>query len=132
LSELLLAGEIDALIGPRTPSAMTAANREIGWLFPDPRGAAIENYRRTKNFPIMHLIGVRRRLAESHPWLPAAVLKAFERRSLTACCRRKALQRTKLLPRSGGQTTRCCARLLKASKAQMADVPRPRIAASTP
>src|SRR6185369_3564405 len=56
LTDLLLAGEIDALIGPRTPSAMMAANREIGWLFPDPRSAAIENYRRTKNFPIMHLI----------------------------------------------------------------------------
>jgi 4,5-dihydroxyphthalate decarboxylase len=27
----------------------------------------------------MHLIGVRRELAEQHPWLPAAVLKAFER-----------------------------------------------------
>jgi 4,5-dihydroxyphthalate decarboxylase len=26
----------------------------------------------------MHLIGVRRTLAENHPWLPAAVLKAFE------------------------------------------------------
>jgi 4,5-dihydroxyphthalate decarboxylase len=26
----------------------------------------------------MHLIGVRRTLAEKHPWLPAAVLKAFE------------------------------------------------------
>ena len=26
----------------------------------------------------MHLIGVRRRLAEQNPWLPAAVLKAFE------------------------------------------------------
>ena len=36
LSELLLAGEIDALIGPRTPSAMTAANPQIGWLFHDP------------------------------------------------------------------------------------------------
>ena len=78
LSELLLAGEIDALIGPRTPSAMTAADPRIGWLFPDPRSAAMENYRRTNNFPIMHLIGVRRTLAESHPWLPAAVLKAFE------------------------------------------------------
>jgi len=78
LSELLLAGEIDALIGPRTPSVMTAAKPQIGWLFPDPRSAAIENYRRTKNFPIMHLIGVRRTLVEQHPWLPAAVLKAFE------------------------------------------------------
>jgi 4,5-dihydroxyphthalate decarboxylase len=27
----------------------------------------------------MHIIGVRRELAEQHPWLPAAVLKAFER-----------------------------------------------------
>ena len=84
LSELLLSGEIDALIGPRTPSAMTAANSQIGWLFPDPRSAAIESYRRTKNFPIMHLIGVRRALAESHPWLPAAVLKAFEQAKAAA------------------------------------------------
>ena len=30
-------------------------------------------------FPIMHVIGVRRELAEQHPWLPGAVLKAFER-----------------------------------------------------
>jgi 4,5-dihydroxyphthalate decarboxylase len=78
LSQLLLAGDIDALIGPRTPSAMTAANRQVGWLFSDPRRAAIENFRRTMNFPIMHLIGVRRTLVEQHPWLPAAVLKAFE------------------------------------------------------
>jgi 4,5-dihydroxyphthalate decarboxylase len=26
----------------------------------------------------MHLIGVRRELAEQHPWLPGAVFKAFE------------------------------------------------------
>ena len=63
---------------------MTATNRAIGWLFPDPRGAAIENYRRTKHFPIMHLIGVRRTLAERHPWLPAAILKAFEQAKAAA------------------------------------------------
>jgi len=87
LSQMLLAGEIDALIGPRTPSVMAAANREIGWLFPDPRGAAIQNYRRTRNFPIMHLIGIRRTLAECHPWLPAAVLKAFEQAKAVAFAR---------------------------------------------
>jgi len=27
----------------------------------------------------MHLVGVRRSLAERHPWLPGAVLKAFSR-----------------------------------------------------
>jgi 4,5-dihydroxyphthalate decarboxylase len=78
LSELLLAGEIDALIGPRTPSVMTAADPQVGWLFPIRAAppSRITGERRT--FPIMHLIGVRRTLVEQHPWLPAAVLKAFE------------------------------------------------------
>jgi hypothetical protein len=51
----------------------------IGWLFPDPVAAAKDYYKRTGIFPIMHLVGVRRALAEQHPWLPGAVLKAFER-----------------------------------------------------
>ena len=33
---------------------------------------------RTGIFPIMHLIGVRRDPGRQHPWLPVAVLKAFE------------------------------------------------------
>jgi 4,5-dihydroxyphthalate decarboxylase len=77
LSEMLAAGEIDALIGPRTPSAMALPGSKIGWLFPDPRAAAIDSYRRTGHYPIMHLIGVRRTLVERHPWLPATLLKAF-------------------------------------------------------
>ena len=40
--------------------------------------AAKDYFKRTGIFPIMHLVGVRRSLAETHPWLPAAVLKAFE------------------------------------------------------
>jgi 4,5-dihydroxyphthalate decarboxylase len=87
LSEMLLAGEIDAVIGPRAPSAMAAGNGAVGWLFPDPRAAAIENYRRTRIFPIMHLIGVRRTLVDRHPWLPAAVLKAFEQAKAVAWAR---------------------------------------------
>jgi 4,5-dihydroxyphthalate decarboxylase len=84
LSQMLLDGEIDALIGPRTPSAMAVPGSNVGWLFPDPRAAAIEYYRRTGNFPIMHLVGVRRTLVERHPWLPAAVLKAFDRAKTAA------------------------------------------------
>ena len=75
ISELLLKGEIDGFIAPRAP-LVTSPN--IGWLFPDPMAAGKDYFKRTGIFPIMHLIGVRRTLVEKHPFLPAAVLKAFE------------------------------------------------------
>lgn len=75
ISELLLKGEIDGFIAPRAPAL---SSPHIGWLFPDPMAAGKDYYKRTGIFPIMHLIGVRRTLVEKHPWLPAAVLKAFE------------------------------------------------------
>ncbi len=81
ISQLLLEGEIDGFMAPRAP-AVQAEN--IGWLFRDPVAAAKDYYKRTGIFPIMHLIGVRRTLAEKHPWLPAAVLKAFEQSKAAA------------------------------------------------
>src|SRR5437667_177137 len=46
-------------------------------LFPDFRAVEQDYFRRTKMFPIMHVIGVRRSLAEKHPWLAVNLLKAF-------------------------------------------------------
>jgi 4,5-dihydroxyphthalate decarboxylase len=77
ISGLLAAGEIDGFIAPRPPSVVEG-HPNIGWLFPDPTAAAKDYYKRTGCFPIMHLVGVRRTLVEKHPWLPAAVTKAFE------------------------------------------------------
>jgi 4,5-dihydroxyphthalate decarboxylase len=78
ISQMLEAGEIDAFIAPRVPRLGGKSNPNVGWLFPDPVAASKDYYRRTGIFPIMHVTGVRRRLVEEHPWLPAAVLKAFE------------------------------------------------------
>ncbi len=78
ISELLDRGEIDGFMAPRAPSATALANPNVGWLFRDPMAAGMDYFRRTGIFPIMHLIGLRRTLAERHPWLPAAVFKAFE------------------------------------------------------
>ncbi len=77
LSGLLADGAIDAVISPRAPSCHDNSHPDIGWLFDDPIAAAKDYYRRTRIFPIMHLVGVRRETAERHPWVPAAVLKAF-------------------------------------------------------
>ncbi|CAN5305598.1 ABC transporter substrate-binding protein [soil metagenome] len=77
ISELLDKGEIDGFIGPRPPNRAALANPNIGWLFDDPTTVAKDYYRRTGVFPIMHLVGIRRELAEKHSFLPGAVLKAF-------------------------------------------------------
>ena len=48
-----------------------------GRLFEDFRDAEQAYYLRTGFFPIMHLVGVRRALADAHPWLVTSVLRAF-------------------------------------------------------
>jgi 4,5-dihydroxyphthalate decarboxylase len=77
-SALLEAGEIDGFIAPRPPALVERGHSSIGWLFPDPVAVAKDYFKRTGFFPIMHVVGIRRTLAERHPWLPGAVLKAFE------------------------------------------------------
>ena len=79
LDSLLETGEIDAFMGPRVPPCFERGHPDVGWLFADTVAAATDYFKRTGIFPIMHIIGVRRSIVEKHPWLPAAVLKAFER-----------------------------------------------------
>jgi 4,5-dihydroxyphthalate decarboxylase len=78
ISELLERGDIDAFIAPRAPSLAGRNNPNIGWLFADPIAAGRDYFKRTGIFPIMHVAGIRRELVERHPWLPAAVFKAFQ------------------------------------------------------
>lgn len=78
ISGLLEAGEIDGFIAPRPPTLVEKGHSNIGWLFSDPVAVAKDYYKRTGLFPIMHVVGIRRTLAEKHPWLPGAVFKAFE------------------------------------------------------
>jgi 4,5-dihydroxyphthalate decarboxylase len=81
ISQMLADGDIDGFMAPRPPAVQSP---NIGWLFSDPVAAAKDYFKRTGIFPIMHLIGVRKTLAEKHPWLPGAVFKAFEQSKATA------------------------------------------------
>jgi 4,5-dihydroxyphthalate decarboxylase len=96
LNELLESGEIDGFIGPRAPSCYDRGHPHVDRLFADPTAAAADYYRRTGIFPIMHILGVRRELAERHPWLPAAVLKAFEQSKAMALARLNDTSATKV------------------------------------
>jgi 4,5-dihydroxyphthalate decarboxylase len=77
LAAMLAAGELDAVIGARAPSCFLRRAPNIARLFPDYRRAEEDYYRRTKIFPTMHLVGVRRSIVEQHPWVAASLFKAF-------------------------------------------------------
>ena len=77
LVDMFEAGELDALTTARAPSSFTSEKPNIGRLFPDFRTVEKEYYRKTRMFPIMHLMGVRKDLAEKHPWLPGSIYKAL-------------------------------------------------------
>ncbi len=96
ISALLASGELDAVIGPRAPSCFDRGDPNVGYLFADPQQTASDWYRRTKLFPIMHTLGIRRTLAEKHPWLPVAVYKAFERAKAIALARLSDTSATKV------------------------------------
>jgi 4,5-dihydroxyphthalate decarboxylase len=76
LNQMLIDGTIDGFIGPRAPMCFDEGFDKVDRLFPDTR-AAEEWYRQTRVFPIMHVLGMRRSLADAQPFLPGALLKAF-------------------------------------------------------
>src|SRR5579864_1373383 len=96
ISDLLANGELDAVMGPRAPSCFERGHPNVGYLFADPQATATEWYRRTRLFPIMHTLGIRRALVEKHPWLPVAVTKAFERSKAIALAKLSDTSATKV------------------------------------
>lgn len=79
LQELLLAGEIDALLAPTPPKAFQSGNPAIQRLFEDFGAAERAYHTRTGFFPIMHLIALRKTIVAANPWLPEAMMDAFSR-----------------------------------------------------
>ena len=77
LSRMLEDGELQAIIGTGVPEAF-GRNPDIVRLYPDYRAAEIDYYKRTKIFPIMHTVVIRRDVHEKHPFVASALYHAFE------------------------------------------------------
>jgi 4,5-dihydroxyphthalate decarboxylase len=76
LSDLLESGDIDAIIGTVLPDAIHR-NPDICRLFPNYREEEKNYYRRTKVFPIMHLLAMRRDVYEENPFIASSLFDAM-------------------------------------------------------
>jgi 4,5-dihydroxyphthalate decarboxylase len=76
LSQMLDAGEIDGLITARSPSCFVDGSANVARLFRDYAGEELAYYQRTRIFPIMHCVVIKRPLYESQPWVAVSLYKA--------------------------------------------------------
>ena len=75
LNDMLLAGDIDAVLSARPPRSFGSGIRR---LFPDYEEVEAAYFRKTGIFPIMHVIVIKSDVLERHPWLAMNLYKAFE------------------------------------------------------
>jgi 4,5-dihydroxyphthalate decarboxylase len=79
LEDMLVAGEIDALLSPDLLRPLSAGDPRVGRLFPNYKEEEIAFYRRTGIFPIMHVVGINQEIVERHPWVAINLYKAFQK-----------------------------------------------------
>lgn len=75
--ELLLDGELDALLLPHPPRFLTSGVPKIRRVFGDVRAVEVDYYRRFGYWPIMHFVIFREDVVERHPWLPRSMYDAY-------------------------------------------------------
>jgi 4,5-dihydroxyphthalate decarboxylase len=85
LNDLLIEGELDAVIAAHPPTEFERETGRVVRLFSNYREVEEDWYRRTGVFPIMHVLTLRAEIHQRHPWIAMNLVTAFEaskRRSL--------------------------------------------------
>ncbi|HVQ60878.1 MAG TPA: ABC transporter substrate-binding protein [Burkholderiales bacterium] len=77
LARMIAEGELDAMHTARTPSTFHAQPDRVKRLFGNFVDIEKAYYRKTKIFPIMHTVVIRRELYEKNRWVAQSLLKAF-------------------------------------------------------
>src|SRR5580693_5916826 len=77
LSQMLAAGEIDCALIARPPDCFLAGNPDIVRLFPNFLEMEEEHFAKTKVFPIMHVIAIKRSILDASPWVARNLYNAF-------------------------------------------------------
>jgi 4,5-dihydroxyphthalate decarboxylase len=77
LSDMLVAGDIDAVMSARPPESFSSGNGAVVRLFSDYVETEKAYFKETGIFPIMHVIAIRRDTLDRHPWIAMNLFKAF-------------------------------------------------------
>ena len=77
VESMLAEGELDAVLHPDLIKPLVDKDPRVGRLFPNFKEEEISYFTRTRIFPIMHVLGIKREIVEKHPWVPLNLFHAF-------------------------------------------------------
>jgi 4,5-dihydroxyphthalate decarboxylase len=87
LSDMLLGGELEAVLSARPPAPIAAGDPRVRRLFADYRDVEVAYARKTGIFPIMHVVAIRREIYERDRWLAMNLFKAFDQAKVRSLAR---------------------------------------------
>jgi len=77
VGQLLIDGEIDAIMSPEPPPEYSAGDPRIRWLFPDARAEQVAYFKKTGIYPITHTVVMHQEMAREKPWVAERLVTAF-------------------------------------------------------
>jgi len=77
LNNMLVTGELDAVITARAPSSFLKRHPLVARLFENYKNEEIAYWEKTKIFPPMHCVVIRRDVYERNRWIAQSLFKAF-------------------------------------------------------
>ena len=77
LSDMIVRGELDAIMTATIPLPYQRGNPNIKRLFDDPTGEEVKYFQRTGVYPIMHIIAMRKAVLDEYPWAARNLYLAF-------------------------------------------------------
>jgi len=77
LSEMVASGEIDCALIARPPNSFLAGHPDVVRLFPNFHELEEQHFAKSKVFPIMHVIAMKREILDTHPWAARNLYNAF-------------------------------------------------------
>lgn len=78
IGNMLEKGEIDALFMPHPPKSIMSGSKQVRRLFLDPKQEELNYYRKNGFYPIMHIVALKQKVVDEHPWAAETIMKLFE------------------------------------------------------
>jgi 4,5-dihydroxyphthalate decarboxylase len=78
IDQMLLDGELEGALYPEILPSVRGGSSKVGLLFPNPKEAEMDYYKKSGIFPIMHTVVIKNTVLEKDPWVAVSFLQAFQ------------------------------------------------------